>query len=128
MLNYNSTDKFQAGFKKLLKRYKTLEEDFKLFKKASVELLHIRNIDNNSCILIEGFCSDKYKSYKVKKFTCKSMKNKGNRSGIRIIYVYEIPTKTIHFLEIYYHEKDDTNYDEENLKKFLKDLEIKNDE
>lgn len=56
------------------------------------------------------------------------MKNKGNRSGIRIIYVYDIDSQTIYFLEIYYHEKDDTNYDENNLKRFLKKLKIENNE
>lgn len=128
MLNYQSTDKFKSDFKRLLKKYKTLKSDFELFKRASVELLHLRNIDNKSCVPIEGFCSNGYRAYKVKKFTCKSMKSKGNRSGIRIIYVYDIDSQTIYFLEIYYHEKDDTNYDENNLKRFLKKLKTKNNE
>ena len=128
MLNYQSTDKFESDFKRLLRKYKTLESDFELFKRASVELLHLKNIDNKSCVPIEGFCSNRYRSYKVKKFTCKSMKNKGNRSGIRIIYVYDINIQTIYFLEIYYLEKDDTDYDENNLKRFLKKLKTKNNE
>ena len=54
---------------------------------------------------IEGSCNQRYDSYKATKFACRSLKNKGNRSGIRIIFVVDKSQTSfvsITFVEMYY--------------------------
>jgi len=43
--------------------------------------------------------------FKVKKFQCKSLKGRGAKSGIRIIYAYFPTEQKIVFLEIYFKAK-----------------------
>ena len=119
VLTYRETPEFQRDFKRMKKRFRTLDEDFALMKKAAIELLHLRKIDNGACIEIEGFCPKPRLSYKVVKFACKSLKTKGVRSGLRAIYVFDESAGTVHFVEIYYHEKDGTDLDRERLARFL---------
>ena len=118
-LEYRETSEFQRDFKRLKKRFRTLDEDFAVMKKAAIELLHVRKIDNGACIEIEGFSSNPRLSYKVVKFACKSLKNKGVRSGLRAIYVFDKTAGTVYFVEIYYHEKDGTDLNRERLRRFL---------
>ena len=51
---------------------------------------------------IEGMCGENYRSKKVRKFACKSLRNLGNRSGIRVIFVIEEEDLKITFIEIYH--------------------------
>ena len=68
-----------------------------------------------------------YKSKKVRRFTCASLKGRGGNSGIRVIFVYEKAEDThkITFIEIYF-KGDQSNEDRERLAKFLKELKEKN--
>ena len=75
-MEYRETSEFLRDFKRLKKRFRTLDEDFAVMKKAAIELLHVRKIDNGACIEIEGFCSNPRLSYKVVKFACKSLKKR----------------------------------------------------
>lgn len=118
-LNYNNTPEFNKDFKQLLKRFKTLESDFETMKKYVLETYFIQKIENNAFVPIENFCSDIYTSYKIRKFACKALKNFGNRSGIRIVFVYDLKIKTISFIEIYY-KGDKENEDRERLLHFIK--------
>ena len=52
--------------------------------------------------------------YKVTKFACKSIKGKGVRSGIRIIYAYYEKENIIEFIEIY-HKSDKPNEDKQRI-------------
>ena len=64
--------------------------------------------------------SDKVQFYKVKKFACKSLKGRGARSGIRLIYAYLPVKKHVVLLELYY-KGDKENHDPTRIKSFLKD-------
>ena len=72
-------------------------------------------------LLIEGCCTDGSWSYKVRKFACKSLKNRGSKTGLRVIYVYEEDDKKITFIEIYF-KADKENEDRERLHTFLAQL------
>jgi hypothetical protein len=61
-------------------------------------------------------CNESIEIYKLKKFTCKSLKGKGNRSGIRVIYIFE--NNKVHFVEIY-HKNTKPNMDYKRVNKFL---------
>ena len=47
-ISYGETDDFQRDFKKLLKKYQSLEEDLETVKIAAIELFHLKKIDNQS--------------------------------------------------------------------------------
>jgi len=111
MLRYSRHDKFEKQLGKLLKKYRTLEDDLRIAEKAAIELFHLHNLDNNSTELIPGFDKEKIQVFKIKKFACKSLKGKGVRSGIRIIYAFCPELMEITYLEIYYKEKQNSDMD-----------------
>ena len=87
-ISYNETQSFGKEFKKRQKKFRTLPDDFKVAQENAIELFHLRNIDNQSVELIPGFKHDKFQVYKLRKFACKSLKGRGVKSGIRIIYAF----------------------------------------
>lgn len=74
--------------KKICKKYKTLEEDLKIFIGTQIFLYHKLNKDNQGVYLISGLGIEGHSIFKAKKFACKSIPGKGCRTGIRIIYAY----------------------------------------
>ena len=79
---------FQKEFKALKKKYKTLGADFQIFLKTQIKLTHDLNLDNRAVFQIPRLGFSEPKIFKVKKFACRSLKGKGARSGLRIIYAY----------------------------------------
>ena len=117
-INYKNTLGFEKDLKKLLKKFRTLEDDIEVAKKNAIELFHLKNIDNNSVEPIPNFCSDELKICKIKKFACKALKGRGVQSGIRIIYAYYVLTQTVDFIEIYF-KGESENEDKERIKQYL---------
>ena len=95
-------NEFDKEFKKLIKKFKTLDEDLDNFINVQLNLAHKLEKDNSGIVRISDLDIDNPKIYKAKKFTCKSLKGKGARSGIRIIYAYYKEEDIIEFIEIYY--------------------------
>lgn len=93
---------FKKDIKRLLKRFKTLEEDLDNFIKTQLNLYHKLKIDIKGVFPIRGLKINYPKIYKVKKFACKSLKGKGVYSGIRVIYAYFEEEDKIELIEIYY--------------------------
>jgi mRNA-degrading endonuclease RelE of RelBE toxin-antitoxin system len=114
----NHTDPFKKDLKKLAKRYRTLEDDLKIFICAQLKLFHKIGQDNDGIKQIPGFDTDDPKIFKAKKFACRSLKGKGARSGIRIIYAYFEQEDQIDFLEIYY-KGDKTTEDTGRIRNYL---------
>ena len=109
MINYFSTPEF--------------EKDFKNMKKSLLEPHYLKgtSLPVNALVDIKGYCGEKYKSQKVRKFACRSLKNLGNRSGIRVIFVIEFMENKnlkITFIEIYY-KGDKANEDRSRLSDFI---------
>ena len=124
-INYASIPEFDKDFKRLGKRFKTLDKDFELMKRMLLVPHYIDGLPAppKALVDIEGFCGKDYKSKKVRRFTCASLKGKGGNSGIRVIFVYEKAEDThkITFVEIYF-KGDQENENRERLTKFLKEL------
>lgn len=120
IINYNTIPEFEKDFKKLEKRYRTLGADFENMKKNLLEAHYLKGapLPPQSVVDIEGMCSENYRSKKVRKFACKSLRNLGNRSGIRVIFVIEEEEIKITFIEIY-HKSDKELENKERLKKYL---------
>lgn len=125
-MKYDQSEEFNKDLKKLLKKYRTLEDDISILKRYSIEPFFEKNIDTTSFVKIEGKCNETFDSYKVRKFACRALKNLGNRSGIRIIFTYNKKEKIVKFIEMYY-KGDKENEDEERLKEEIKIEEQKNE-
>jgi mRNA-degrading endonuclease RelE of RelBE toxin-antitoxin system len=93
---------FEKDLKRLSKKFRTLEEDLKVFVEKQLNLYHKLKIDNKGVFTIPNLGISYPKIYKAKKFACRSLKGKGAASGIRVIYAYYEKEDIIEFIEIYY--------------------------
>lgn len=93
---------FERDLKKLLKKYRTLEEDLETFKHTQLNLLHKQGKDYGGCVRIANLGIAYPHIYKAIKFACRSLKGTGRKSGIRVIYAYYEKEDIIEFIEIYY--------------------------
>ena len=93
---------FEKDFKRLSKKFRTLEEDFKTFINTQLNLFHKKGIDNKGVVPIPGIGIPNPKIYKARKFACRSLKGRGVDSGIRVIYAYWQEKDKLEFLEIYF--------------------------
>ena len=111
-MKYDEIDEFRRDFKKLLKKFSSLREDLEVNKQYRIELFHCKEINSGGIFEIQGAGNTpELKFFKVKKFQCKSLKGRGAKSGIRVIYAYFPEHQKIVFLEIYF------KTDQENEKK-----------
>lgn len=113
-------NEFKREFKKLLKKFRTLDEDLNTFINTQLKIAHKLNIiENKSIVRISNLGIDNPKIYKARRFACKSLKGKGARSGIRIIYAYYEEEDIIEFIEIYY-KAQKANEDRDRIIKYYK--------
>ncbi|MCK5212017.1 hypothetical protein KAJ89_04920 [Candidatus Parcubacteria bacterium] len=121
MMNYEETEKFIRDFKKLLKKFSSLDDDLDINKKYRIELFHLKNIDSRSIFEIQGVGNSvELQFFKIKKFQCKSLKGRGAKSGIRVIYAYFPAEQKIMFIEIYFKAKQE-NENRQRITDFLKE-------
>ena len=118
-IEYRCHDRFEKQLKKIIKKYRSLEEDLEIAKKFAIEAFHLNKINNEAVWLIPKLDRKTVQIYKLNKFSCKALKGKGNRSGIRIIYAFYPEKFEVEFLEIYFKERDDSDMDYEFVAKYL---------
>ena len=99
---------FEKDFKRLLKKFRSLKEDFDSFKNTALKAFHKFGYANVGIIPIANLGFGTPKIYKATKFACKAVKGRGAASGIRIIYAYDADHDKIIFIEIYF-KADRTN-------------------
>jgi len=100
---------FAKEFKRLFKKYKTLDDDFKKFKKV---LLIIPTEINKNFAVIHS--SSFLKTIKAR-MACRALRDR----SLRIIYAYFAQNTRIKFIELYY-KGDKKNEDREKIKEYLK--------
>lgn len=105
--------------KKLIRRFKTLEGDLKIFIDKQLFLYHKLKVDNKGIKQLSGSNIENSKIYKVKKFACRSLRGKGVQSGIRVIYGYYEEIDKIELIEIYY-KGDKRNEDKGRIEKYYR--------
>ncbi len=115
---YRETSEFQRDLKFLQKKFRSLTDDLEFAKIATIEPYHEGLEYINSIFLIPNFCTDKIKICKLKKFACKSLKGRGAKSGIRIIYAFYPATTTVEFIEIYF-KGESENESKQRIKDYL---------
>ncbi len=120
MMNYSEIPAFTRDFKRLLKKFPSLAEDFATVKQYDIELFHFQKIDKRGIFKIENAAnSDNLQFFKIKKFACKTLKGRGSKSGIRVIYAFHCQSCKIDFIEIYF-KGEKENEDQERMKEYLK--------
>lgn len=118
-IKFQRHDRFEKQIKKLIRKYRSLEEDLEIVKKYAITAFHIENQDNEAAQLVPKFDRKTVQIYKIRKFACKALKGKGVRSGIRVIYAFYPEKFEVEFLEIYFKEKNDTDMDYDFARKYL---------
>jgi len=117
------SSEFDRDFKKLLKKFRTLEEDLKIFIEKELNLYHKLKIDNKGIFPITGLRSKYPRIFKGKKFACRALKGKGVQSGIRVIYAYYEELDKVELIEIYY-KGDKANEDKERIFQYCRGSKI----
>ncbi len=95
---FEELSEFKKDLKRLLKKYRTLNDDLKIVKQV-IEVFpearppfsfQINDLGLQTCVI------------KVKKIACKYLKGKGVNSGLRLIYAHFEQESRIVFVELYH--------------------------
>ena len=97
----NRLPEFERELKKLKKRYRTLDVDLDIVINTLLVSFHKLKIENEGVLRIDDLGDIRSPVYKVKKFACRSLKGKGVRTGLRLIYAYIEEEDCIELIEIY---------------------------
>jgi len=100
-MTFDELNEFKKDLKKLLKKYRSLNDDLKTVKKViKVEpkehppfSFRIDGLGIETCVI------------KVKKMACKSLKGRGVNTGLRLIYAHFEEEQRIVFVELYHKSK-----------------------
>ena len=110
---------FERDTRRLLKRFKTIEDDLEIFIEKQLFLYHKLKVDNKGIFQITGLPVENPEVYKAKKFACKSLKGRGVQSGIRVIYAYDEEKDKIVLIEMYF-KGDKANEDKQRIFEYLR--------
>lgn len=114
-MKFDALIEYERDFKKLLKKYKSLNDDIHVVKQIlnvypderAPFSFRISDLKIDSCII------------KVKKIACKSLKGKGVNSGLRLVYAYFEEEERISFIELY-HKSNKASADRKRILKYFK--------
>jgi hypothetical protein len=114
-MTFDELEEYGKDLKKLLKKYRTLEDDIAIVKQVLTAepkerppfSFRIDGLGLKNCVI------------KVKKIACKVMKGKGVNTGFRLIYAHFEEEKRIVLVELYY-KGDKENEDKERIMRYFK--------
>ena len=109
MINFDDLSEFQKEFKRLLKKYKTLGDDFEKFKEV---IFVIPTGIGKNFVIVHN--SSNLKIIKAR-IACRALRDR----SFRIVYSYFEQEQEIQFIEIYF-KGDKENEDRERIKEYLK--------
>lgn len=109
-VKFEELEEFKKDCKKLLKKYRSLEDDLRIVKldlndepgESPPFSYRLEGLRIGTCVI------------KVKKIACKSLKGRGVNSGLRLIYAWYETEQRLVFIEIY-HKSDKENEDKERI-------------
>ena len=120
MINFEKTEEFDRDFKRLHRKLLSLPGDLEILKRYEITLFHLKKIDRHGIIQIQGVGNtENLQFYKVKKFACKSLKGRGSKTGLRVIYAFFPKEQKVVFIEIYFKAKQE-NENKQRIKDFIK--------
>ncbi|MCG8307579.1 MAG: hypothetical protein MI975_09330 [Cytophagales bacterium] len=109
-MTFDELEEFKKDLKRLLKKYRSLEDDLETVKKVlKVEpkerppfSFRIDGLGLETCVI------------KVKKIACKSLKGRGVNTGLRLIYAHFEEEQSITLVELY-HKNNKENEDRDRI-------------
>lgn len=120
-MKYEQISQFRRDWKKLIKKFRTLGDDFVVAKKNAIEIFHCKGVDSRSIFEVSGVGNtEEVRIFKLKKFACRSLPGRGAKSGMRVIYAYFPQKQKIIFIQIY-HKGQNENEDRKRIMDFLRD-------
>lgn len=114
-MKFEELSEFEKDLKKLLKRFRSLDDDLKVVKQVLAVApdarppfsYEIDGLSLSSCVI------------KVKKIACRALKGKGSNTGLRLVYAWFEQEEKIILIELYY-KGDKENEERERILKYLK--------
>lgn len=110
-MNYNELPEFSKEFKRFFKKYRSLSEDIKEFKRV-VEIAPLGNSKHFTIITR----NEQYVIVKVRLF-CRYLKG----SSLRLIYAFHYEDHKMDFIEIYF-KGENENEDKDRIKRYLQNI------
>ena len=109
-MTFDELEEFKKDLKRLLKKYRSLDDDLETVKKVlKVEpkerppfSFRIDGLGLETCVI------------KVKKIACKSLKGRGVNTGLRLIYAHFEEEQSITLVELY-HKNNKENEDRDRI-------------
>jgi len=111
MDNFDATTKFKKEFKQLSKKYKTLDDDIKKFKR--ILTIQPTGIGKNF-VIIHSLPDIKIIKARL---ACRTLRNR----SLRIIYSYLEQKQQIDFIELYF-KGNKKNENQDRIKEYLKNI------
>ena len=110
MTNFKESREFQKEFKRLSKKYKTLDDDIEKFKRV---LFNAPTGIGKNFIIIHSSATIKIVKAHM---ACRALRN---NHLLRVVYSYIEQEQRIEFIELYF-KGDKENEDRERIKEYLK--------
>lgn len=114
---------FEGDLKHLKKRYQGLDEDLDTLVKALHLWLCLQHQAGQSkddgYVLMSGYATNGCFLYKVKHMTCRALKGKGNRTGLRVIFAYWPESNTFELIQLYF-KADNESEDQQRVKNYVR--------
>ncbi len=111
MNSFNTLAEFEKEFKRLIKKYKTIDDDFEKFKR--VLFASPTGVGKNFVII---YSTETIKVVKAR-MACLTLRDR----SLRVIYAYSEQNQRIDFIELYF-KGDKENEDLERIKEYLKSI------
>jgi len=93
---------FKKDLKQLVRKYRTLAEDLEVFIFTALVLCHKLKVSCQGIYPISGVGFSEPSTFIAKDFACRSLRGKGVKSGIRVVYAYFEKEDRIELIEIYH--------------------------
>lgn len=103
-MQFETLPEYDKDLKRLLKKFRTLEEDIEILKKV----LAVQPKESPPLSFRLTGYKEEYFVVKVKKITCRALKGRGANSGLRLIYEYKESEGKIVLVEIYFKGADES--------------------
>lgn len=116
MIQFEAVPEFLKDLEKLSRDYRSIHQDFEVLKKA-LTAQNPYGVPGTERISDLG-AGVRLPIYKVRHFRCASLKGRGSRSGIRVIYALNQDENKIIFIEMY-SKSTQSNHNRERILKYF---------
>jgi hypothetical protein len=96
------TPEFERDLKRLLRRFRSLEDDLTTFIDYQLELFHGQKQTVGKIERVAGLGFEDPPVFVAKRVACQSLRGSGSNSGIRVVYAWFAAEGRVELIELYY--------------------------